>query len=601
MIKVSDYVTAFLAGLGIKHIFMLAGGGSMHLVDSIGKNKDIEYICTLHEQAAAIAAEAYARMTNNIGVAAVTSGPGGTNTITGVAGAWIESTPCIFISGQVKLEDTIGDQKIRQMGIQEVNIVEIVKSITKYAVMVRSPKMIKYHLEKAVFLAKSGRPGPVWLDIPLNIQGATIDENELISFDPFEARVKIDNNLLQQQVVATIKLLKKAKRPVILAGNGIRLAGAQREFLQLVEILKIPVLTTWNGIDLIPENHDLFMGRPNSFGQRASNFIIQNVDLLLSIGARLGLQQTGFNYKAFAREAKKIIVDIDSAELKKKNIKPDIPVNFDARVFLKEMISQLAGYKLSVSPEWVERCRQWNKDYPVVLPEYRNENGFVNSFVFIDTLSDELSSTDVIVPGSSGTCLTCTMQTFKVKEGQRIFANHGLASMGWGLPASIGTCLASGRRRTICINGDGGLQLNIQELQTVIFHNLPIKIFVLNTAGYLAIRITQKAYFDSHFVGSGPTSGLALPDIIKVARAYGFKTERIKNHAELRDKIRTVLNTEGPVLCEVMMSPDQTLYPKLASEAKPNGTIVSKPLEDLYPFLDRDEFRRNMIIKPLDE
>lgn len=599
--KVSDYVISFIARLGVRHVFMLPGGGCMHLVDSIGRSKDLRYICTLHEQAAAIAAESYARVTNHLGTAVVTSGPGGTNAITGVAGAWTESTPCIFISGQVKLEDTVAGQKIRQMGIQELNIVDIVKPITKYAVMVTSPETIRYHLEKATFLARHGRSGPVWLDIPLDVQGAMVDESTLVPFDPSEERTESENGLLRQQIDAVVESIKIAKRPVILAGNGIRLARGEKEFLELAEILQVPVLTTWNGIDLIPGDHDLFMGRPNIFGQRASNFIIQNADLLLSIGARLGLQQTGFNHKAFAREAVKIIVDVDSGELCKKNIEPDLAVCSDAKVFVKELIARLTGHVLPRWREWKARCREWNEIYPVLLPRHWNGNDFVNSYVFIDVLSDELSSTDVVVPGSSGTALTCTMQTFKVKQGQRVFANHGFASMGWALPSSIGACLGSGKRRTICIDGDGSIEQNVQELQTICSYRLPIKIFVLSNEGYLAIRTTQKTHFGGHFVGSGPTSGLTLPNICRVAKAYGLKTMRVRHHLDLREKIRSVLTMEGPVLCEIMMSPEQTLYPKLASQVKPDGRIVSKPLEDLYPFLDRDEFRKNMIVKPLEE
>ncbi|MFQ5770306.1 MAG: thiamine pyrophosphate-binding protein, partial [bacterium] len=546
MLKLSDYVLSFIAELNIKHLFFIVGGGNMHLADSLGRNKDIEHVCTLHEQAAAMAAEGYARVTNNLGAALVTSGPGGTNTITGLCGAWIDSTPCIFISGQVNLQDTILNKPLRQVGIQEINITDIVKPITKYAVMITDPNTIKYHLQKAVYLAKTGRPGPVWIDIPLNFQAALIDEHKLPSFKPPELKINLDS--LKQKVSESIDLIKQASQPVILAGNGIRLAGAQKEFMQLVEKLKFPVLTTWGAADLIPEDFDLYIGRPGMIGQRGANFAIQNSDLLLSIGSRLSIPQTGYNFKAFAREAKKIIVDIDNAELEKGKIRVDIPINFGAKEFIKEMNGQLSSYSPNNINGWIDRCKEWKSRYPVVLPEYFNQKSPVSSYVFIDALSDELDNNDVIVT-DMGTSFTCTFQTFKVKRGQRFFTSSGLAAMGFGLPGSIGACFGNNKKRTICISGEGGLQMNIQELQTLVTHDLPIKLFVLNNQGYLTIKHTQNTHFKGHYVGSGRTSKLIFPDIIKVAHAYGLKTEKITSHDELKDKINSVLKTPGPVVC----------------------------------------------------
>lgn len=600
MIKLSDYVFSFIAGLGVKHVFLISGGGIMHLADSLGRNKDIEYICPLHEQAVAMATEGYARTKNDFGVALVTTGPGGTNAITGLAGAWISSAPCIFISGQVKLEDTIGNKQIRQFGIQEISIIDIVRPITKYAVMITDPSTIKYHLQKAVYIAKSGRPGPVWIDIPLDIQGAIIDENKLISLDSSELEENFDRNLLKTKVSECLEMIKRSRRPIILAGNGVILAGAQKEFIQLIEKLKIPFLTTWGAADLVDNAHSLYIGRPGLMGQRGANFAIQNSDLLLCIGTRLFVAHTGYNVKAFAREAKKIVVDIDKRELEKGNVKIDLPINFDAKEFIKEMISQTADYSFKDNDNWIDTCRNWRARYPVVLPEYFNQKSSVNSYVFIDMLSDELDNTDVIVT-DMGTAKNCTMQTFKVKKGQRFFTSSGLASMGFGLPGSIGACLANDKKRTICISGDGGLQMNIQELQTFVYYNLPIKLFVISNQGYLTIRITQGAMFGGFYVGADESSGVSFPDIIKVAKAYGLKTEKITTHDGMRDKIRWVLNTSGPVVCEVVMAKNQLLAPKLKSKLHKDGTMASSPLEDMFPFLDREEFKKNMIIKPIEE
>ncbi len=601
MIKLSDYVFRFVANLGVKHVFLLPGGGCMHLVDSLGKRRDIEYVCNLHEQASAIAAEAYGQYTTNLGVALVTTGPGGTNTFTGVAAAWLDSTPCLFISGQVKRIDMIGDRGVRQMGFQEVNIVRLVESITKYAVTVIDPDSIRYHLEKAVCLARSGRPGPVWIDIPLDVQAAIIKERNLAEFDPSEVEQSADPDLLQQQVGEAIRLLNQAERPVILVGNGVRLAKAKEGFLHLIEILKVPVLTTWKTIDFLPESHWLFTGRPGSVGQRGANFAQQNSDWILTVGARLDFGQTGYDHQNFARAAKKVMVDIDPAEIRKMMMLIDVPVCADAKDFIQEFVRQGEKVTPKDRSSWLARCKDWQARYPIVLPEYWHEQGYVNNYVLVEVLSDEMSSDDVIVPGSSGACSERTMQAFKVKEGMRIFNTPGLGAMGFGIPASIGVCLASGRKRTVCIDGDGGFQLNIQELETVKRLNLPIKFFVLSNQGYASIRATQRNYFGGHCVASSPASGLTLPDMIKVAEAYGLPVARLEDHTNIRQKVREVLKSSGPVVCEVMVPPDQVTAPRLSSMQRADGSMVSKPLEDLWPFLDREEFLSNMIIPPLDE
>lgn len=599
--KLSDYVINFISRLNVKHVFLLPGGGCMHLVDSLGKCSDLEYVCCLHEQAAAIAADAYSQYTNNIGIVLVTTGPGSTNVITGTAASWIDSTAVLIVSGQVKRSDMIGASGVRQMGVQEVDIIPIVKSITKYAVTILDPSTIRYHLEKAVYVAKTGRPGPVWISIPLDVQGSLINEKNLRGFSPSEISQKINTNKILKQIKEVIKLINGSERPVILAGNGIRLSGAKKEFIHLVEKLKIPVLTTWRANDFFPENHELYFGRPGSVAQRGANFIQQNSDLIITIGARLDLAQVGFDYKNFARGAKKVIVDIDPAEIKKLKMHVDVPILSDAKFFINGLNKELKMLKHKDRSEWINRCLKWKKNYPVIVSEYYNRKKYVNTYVLIDVLSDLMNGNDVLVPGSSGSCAEITQQAIKVKKGMRILNTPGLGSMGFGLPASIGACLASGRKRTITIIGDGGLQHNIQELETLARLKLPVKVFVLNNNGYASIRTTQKRHFAGHLVCCDPSSGLTIPDTCKVASAYGIKTMQITRQKNLKEKVGKVLGTKGPVVCDVMIDPNLETAPKLSSEVRPDGSIVSKPMEDLYPFLDREEFRANMIVKPAEE
>ncbi len=597
--KLSDYIIRRLAQ-EVKHIFMLVGGGCMHLVDSVGRCKDVEYICNLHEQACAIAADAYGQYTNNLGVALVTTGPGGTNTITGLAGAWCDSTPCLFISGQVKRQDMVGSRGVRQMGFQEIDIIKIVSPITKYAVTVTEPETIKYHLEKAIYLAKTGRPGPVWLDIPLDVQAVSVDESLLEGFNnPTEIEKTLDTDFLKDQAYNTIQLISQAERPVILVGNGVRLAKAIDDFLEVAEILQIPVLTTWKAIDFLPEEHPLFAGRPGASGQRGANFAQQNSDCILVLGARLDLGQTAYNHRNFARAAKKIIVDIDEAEIKKLDMFVDLPVCADVGSFLRELLAQKSAILNKDRSSWLSRCQQWKKRYPVVLPEYWDERNGVNNYVLIDVLSDEMQTDDLLITGSSGASSEITMQAFRVKKGMRIFNSQGLGSMGFGVPASIGGCIASNGKRTICIDGDGGFQMNIQELETVRRLNLPIKFFILNNKGYASIRSTQQAYFEGRFVGSEASSGLTLPDTSKIAAAYNLPFARITGHADIRQKIKQILERPGPVICDVEITENQFTAPRVSSSKRADGTMESKPMEDLWPFLDRDEFLSNMIISPL--
>lgn len=598
--KLSDFVFQFIAAQGVKHVFMFPGGGAMHLVDSLGRCKGIEYICNLHEQACAIAAEAYARVNNNLGVALVTTGPGGTNAITGVAAAWLDSTPCFFISGQVKRDDLTGDSGVRQLGVQEIDIVSLIRPITKYAVTIIDSASVRYHLEKALYLAKTGRPGPVWIDIPLDVQATSVEPEMLDGFDLTKMDIQFDQFNLEKQVSDVVDLINHSERPVILAGNGIRLAGAENEFRDLVNQLNIPVLTTWLGIDLLPESHPLFIGRPGSIAPRGANFTLQNADCLLIIGSRLDMALTGYAHDKFARAAKKIMVDIDSAEIRKIKTTIDIPIYADAKVFIRELLNGINKVRPKPASSWLPKCQEWKEKYPVVLPEHRLHRGSVSTYFFSEILADELSGNDLIVPGSSGNCVEVFLLVFKVKTGQRVFHNRGLGAMGFGLPASIGACIASGRKRTICVEGDGGFQLNIQELETVARLKLPIKFFVINNGGYASIRAMQTNYFQQK-VGADSESGLTLPDIIKVATAYGLSTVRIVDQNDLRNQIRNVLQIPGPVICEIMAISDEIRVPRLSSKQRSDGMMISKPLEDLWPFLDRQEFLSNMLIPPLDE
>ncbi|WP_298082919.1 thiamine pyrophosphate-binding protein [uncultured Campylobacter sp.] len=596
MIKVSDFIAKFIAEHKdtAKTVFMVSGGGNMHLIDSLGKNENLEYVCNHHEQACAIAAEGYARVSNKIGIAYVTTGPGGTNAITGVYGAWVDSIPTMIISGQVKFQTTIASQpqlNLRQLGDQEVNIIDIVKPITKYAVMITDKNSIKFHLQKAVYEAKHGRPGPVWLDVPLDIQGAMVDEADLIEFEIPEA-TKFDTKIPQ-----VLDALKVAKRPVIIVGNGVTLAGANEEFLKLIEILKIPVIGTFARYDIVRNDHELFFGRYGTIGNRAANFVVQNSDLIIAIGARLNIRAVSYNWEFFGREAKKILVDIDQNELNKKTIAADIKIKSDAKVFISDLRSALKD-ELDFG-FWLEICKNYRKNYPTIEPFRQNVKEWVDSYNFFDVLSNH--KRDLVYVFGNGTACVSSYQSLRLYENQKVVVNSGCASMGYDLPAAIGACFANGKKDTICVTGEGSLQMNIQELQTIIHNKLPIKIFVLNNAGYISIRNTQNNFFKGHKVGSDKDSGVSFPNIVKLAEVYGFEACRIENQLNLKGELEEILSKPGAVVCEIMLSPTEKMEPKLSSKIKPDGKMVSKPLEDMFPFLPREEFYKNMIIKPVDE
>ena len=593
MIKVSDYLIKRLEETGAKHMFMLPGGGAMHLNDSLGKSKKIKFICCQHEQGAAIAAEAYARVNNNIGLLMVTTGPGGTNALTGVAGAFLESTPVFVVSGQVKRLDMINGQGIRQQGMQELDIVSVVKPITKYAAVVDDPLMIRYHIERALYEAQHGRKGPVWLDIPLDVQATVVNEQELIGYTPQDYR---SINSLEKQVSQVIEWLNNSERPVLLAGNGIRLADGIKEFEELIDVLRIPILTTWNGIDLIEEENSLYYGRPGGLGHRYANFMQQNSDFFLSIGARLNLLQTGYNFDGFARAAVKVMVDIDNNELHKINVRPDLPVCADAKAFMTELLRQKDKIVLKDRSEWFKYGNKLKKKYPIIESKYWEQEEKVNTYCLLEVISEYMTADDVYVSGSSGSCIDISMQTFKVKKGQRVFCTKGLASMGYGLPSTIGACLASGGKRTVGVNGDGGFVMNIQELETIHRLNLPIKIFVLSNKAYGAIKATQTNIFNAHLVACDITSGLSLPDICAVANAYGIHTEKITSNKELKEKVKSVLTYEGPVICEVVTPPELTAQPKQVSYKRKDGQMESKPLEYMNPPISDKDFGKAMLI-----
>jgi acetolactate synthase I/II/III large subunit len=595
MIKLSDYVIRSLADWGVRHIFMMTGGGAMHLNDSIGCEPRIQYICNHHEQAAAMAAEGYARITGLPGVINVTTGPGGINALNGVFGAWTDSIPMLIVSGQVKRQTcmaTSGAQDLRQLGDQEVDIVAMVKGITKYAVLVDDPASIRYHLERAWHLAKSGRPGPCWIDIPIDVQSAQIDEAELRAYHPVQDDSVCDEELLRQQCHEVIARIREAKRPVLLAGTGVRLAGALDEFERTIRRLGIPVATAWTH-DLMDSDDPLYCGRPGTIGDRAGNFAIQNADLVLVLGSRLNLRQVSYNWDSFAKNAFKIQVDVDAAELDKPLVKPDLAIASDLKVFLGELLPGLE--EQSYSPrhqEWIEWCRQRVARYPVVQERQRQPGPPLNPYYFMEMLSAMLAQDDVVVCGNATACIL-PYQVMKIRKGQRLISNSGAASMGYDLPASIGAAVARGGGRVVCLAGDGSLQLNIQELQTVAHHRLPIKIVVLNNGGYLSIRSTQKNFF-GRVMGESPASGVSFPDFVKVGEAYGIPSVRVERASEM-ESLRASLAASGPAMIEVMLDPQQEFEPRSRSKVLPDGTIVSPPLEDMYPFLSPEELAENTI------
>lgn len=670
-IKLAKYIAEKLVENGITQNFTVTGGGAMHLNDAFGHQEGMHSLYQHHEQACAMAAEAYARIYNRPALLCVTSGPGGTNAITGVVGAWLDSIPMIVISGQVRYDNTArwSGVGIRAMGDQEFDIQKSISCMTKYSEMLIDPMRVRYALEKCIFLAQTGRPGPCWLDIPVNIQGMTIETDELIGFDPeqylaggdgwadpagrvhalpedgaADGREKVCGKVSRTLVQEILTRIRQAERPVFYTGNGIRIAGAEHLFLEVSKRLNIPVVTGWNGEDIIPDESPLYVGRPGGRGDRPGNLAVQNADLIFSVGSRLSIRQVGYNFAAWAREAYVIVNDIDAEELRKPSVHCDLPVHADAKDLLSTMLEVLEeegieklfqGGSGMKGKTWLETCAYYRKQYPVVQPEHlREQDEMANVYALVQYLSEQAQENQITVVGNGSACVAGG-QAYQIKPGSRFISQSAIASMGYDLPAAIGACAAVfgpdgqnalengkknpywagkmeqypdySRHDIILLTGDGSLQMNLQELQTIIHHRMPIKIFVINNGGYHSIRQTQNSFFGKPLVGIGVDSGLdgrcdlSFPDLEKLAMAYGYPFRRVSRNAELQQAIAETLAAEGPVICEVMVSLTQEFLPKSAAKRLPDGSLVSPPLEDMAPFLPDEEMDEIMIVRRMQQ
>lgn len=590
MIKLSDYLVKKLEKYGVRHCFMVTGGGAMHLDDSFGQSKKIKLIFNHNEQASSMSAEGYARAEQKLAVACVTTGPGGLNCLNGLFGAWTDSAPVLFISGQVKYSTTLAScapLALRQLGDQEVNIVRVVEPLTKYAKMITDPYEIDAVIDEAIWHATNGRKGPVWVDIPINIQAAPIDPKKLKKFTPKTAKkANIEKLLLK---AAT--WLKKAKKPLIVAGHGIRLSGTQKQLEQLLNQTRIPVVTTFNGMDLVPSAHPLFAGRIGTVGQRAGNFALQNADVVLFLGTRNNIRQISYNWENCAKNAKKIVVDIDPAELKKPTLKPDLSICGDLKEVLPKFIKLL---KISLgSDAWRNHCLSLRNKYTSMSEFNVQAQDKVHPYQFMHTLGQMLPEGAQVV-ASNGTACVAFFQAMDSKKGQRLLLNSGDASMGYGLPAALGVCAASGKE-TVCLEGDGSIMMNLQELQTLKTTQLPVKVFVIKNGEYISIIQTQRNFFNGRLTGCNVQSGVEVPDFVKLAKAFGLPAVKISKNKDLQKGIEKVLEMLGPVVCELDCTPDYTFSPKLSARKLSDGTMVSPTLEDMFPFLDRKEFEENKI------
>lgn len=609
--RLADYVAEFLVKHGVTDCFSVVGGGAMYLNDALGHKDGLHVTYNHHEQACAIAAEAYARLDNRIAAVCVTTGPGGTNALTGVLGGWLDSIPMFIISGQVRYDTTAryamqytDGMPLRAVGDQEYDIVKNVETMTKYAVMIEDSSQIRYALEKGWHLATTGRPGPVWIDIPVNYQGEFIETDTLVGYDPTEDDAKLPPLVNEATVRKVIEKIKNAKRPVFHAGYGIRLSGGYDIFRIVAHKLNIPIVTYWNAVDLIEDDNPLYCGRAGNMGDRPGNWAIQNADLILAVGTRISIRQVGYNWKTWAREAEVIMVDIDSAELKKPTLHVEMPIWADAKDFLQRMDQEISkDAPVSSNIDWLKTCQQWKRDYPVVLPHQWQENGkTANVYSFIRYLSSQLPEKSLTAV-SNGACCVVGNQAYVIKKGSRMANNSAVASMGYGLPAAIGTCIGGGRRTTICLEGDGSIMMNLQELQTVLTNKLPIKIFLINNNGYHSIRITQNNLFKEHTkVGIGSESGdLSFPEFKKIAEAFGYPYYKATSNAEMKEVVNQVLHQDGPSFCEIFTDTDQLWEPKSSTKRLPDGSLVSPPLEDLAPFLPREELLKNLFVRPIED
>jgi acetolactate synthase-1/2/3 large subunit len=587
-----------LVAAGANHVFLVPGGAAMHLNDSLAKEKALGWTATFHEQASSTAAECHGKMRQKIGVAMVTAGPGSTNAMSGVASAWCNSSPLIVLAGQVKSAD-LKKGAIRQNGLQEIDAVSMAKPITKYAATVEKADTVRFHLEKALYLATNGRPGPVWLTFPQDVAAHDIDPDKLEGFTP-EAPAAGHEASLGAQVDRIIEKLNASERPVLFAGLGIRLGGGQPRFLELIDALGIPIQTSWAAIDLLPEDHPMYAGRPGAFASRASNFIMQNSDFMLSLGARLDLATTGFARDRFARGAFRVAVDVDPAEIEKLGKDVELGITADAAAVVEELWKRREKIVKKPRTEWWTRVKDWTKRYPLVTKEQRGLKDATSTYVLVEKLGQLLAEGDTIVSGGSGVHAEIFFAAFQTKKNQRVVTDASLGSMGYGLPATIGACIAAGRKRTVLVDGDGGLQPQLQELQTVVREKLPLKIVVVNNNGYSSIRVSQGRYFN-RLIAADATSGLTMAPFSKIAEAYGIRSIRIENESELEAKLKEGLAGDDPVIIDVVVPRDEDRVPRLNNMQKANGQMVSKPLEDMFPFLDREEFRANMIIPPIEE
>lgn len=606
--RLADYVADFLVAHGVSDVFSVVGGGAMHLNDALGHNADLHVTYNHHEQACAIAAEAYARLENKIAAVCVTTGPGGTNALTGVVGGWLDSIPMFIISGQVRYDTTARyalqytGTPLRAMGDQEYDITKAVQYMTKFAAMLEDPKDIRYLLEKAWHLATTGRPGPVWIDIPVNYQGGYIETDGLQGYDPAEDDAVLPPPVNDEIIQTILKKIKNAKRPVFHAGYGIRLSGGYDAFRSVAEKLNIPIVTYWNAVDLIEDDNPLYCGRAGNMGDRPGNWAIQNADLILAVGTRISIRQVGYNWKTWARAAEVIMVDIDQAELRKPTLHVEMPVWADAKDFLTKLDKAASG-PVNTSKEWLATCQRWKKDYPAVLPRQWEENGkTANVYAFVRYLSSCLPENSLTAV-SNGACCVVGNQAYVIQKGSRMANNSAIASMGYGLPAAIGTCIGGGRQQTICLEGDGSIMMNLQELQTIQTNQLPIKIFLINNNGYHSIRITQNNLFKEHCkVGIGPESGdLTFPKFEQIAKAFGYPYYSAHSNAEMKQVVDEVLTLEGTVFCEIFTDTEQVWEPKSSTKRLSDGTLVSPPLEDLAPFLSREELENQMFIPLVSE
>lgn len=598
-IRVADYIADFLKDNGIEDIFMVTGGGAMHLNDALGHHPDLKCTYNHHEQACAIAAEAYTRYSGKIAAVCVTSGPGGTNALTGVLGGWLDSIPMFIISGQVKRETTVWSTNLplRQLGDQEFDIVKSVENMTKYAKMITEPNEMAYHLEKAMYLAENGRGGPVWLDIPLDVQGAKVETEDLIHFEAKECEKELPPKVKKEAIEKIIEKIKEAKRPVIIAGSGIRLGKAHKEFLALVDRLNIPVVTPWNAHDVIYDDNKAYCGRPGNMGTRGGNFVVENSDLLISLGSRLSIRQVTYNYKDFAKDAYQIMVDIDKNELNKPTLKIDYKIHADVKDVIVKLLDTGFINENSEHKSWLEWSKNVNMKYPACLPNYCDKKSPINPYVFAERLFEVLPEGEPIVCGNGSACVVA-FQVAKIKADQRLFTNSGCASMGYGFPAAIGVAINRKGDRVICLDGDGSFQMNIQEMQTMVHHNLNLKLFYLNNDGYHSIRQTQNNLFSEHtLVGVSKDNGISFPSLKKIAACYGVKYFTLDSVDKIKDTAKQVIAETGPVVCEVILDIKQNFEPKLSSKILPDGSIVSPNIDDMYPFLSRAEYESNKIKK----